>query len=85
MSPCADVDCPTDFECEVSCEGDNACHQAVITCSDYACTVGCDGPNACHDAEIRGGHGSVSVTCGNDSNACNGLRFDCECGQSECD
>ena len=77
-----DIDCPSDYKCEVICTGDQACGD--VKCGDDACTVICTGDSACGNIDCSSSC-SCQVTCTGScgNNSCpSGRNGDCKQGST---
>jgi hypothetical protein len=73
--------CPPFFDCEIHCQGKEACDEAAVQCPPtYACTLVCQGFEACEALPLTCTDGPCSVECGPGDAACKGTKLLCGSG-----
>jgi hypothetical protein len=75
------LNCPSEFACEITCNGLDACDTTVVECPElYACSMTCTAYDACGDVTLHCGLGTCSMTCNGPTESCGGSTIDCAPG-----
>lgn len=75
---CGIVECPADFDCQVSCVGKDRCVGARVSCPpEYGCSLLCSGEDACENLTLLCGEGPCEIACVGHALSCSATEVSC--------
>jgi len=86
VEPCTtDHNCQEDLDCEILCNGPEACRGRKLNCpaDGGRCTVRCTGDRACESFKLNCAAGVCTAICGAGVDVCSGFKLNCGAANSQ--